>query len=1508
MRENRGLYNPANEHDACGVGFIVRINGERDYSIIRDGIRILCNLEHRGAVGGDQKTGDGAGMLTQIPHRFFRKVLPFQLPEEGYYGAGMIFLPPDKTSRERAQQLTERIIREEGGILAGWRDVPVNPDCLGELARSVMPFIRQFFVTYPGLGMETLERKLFILRKQLENSARKAGLSMEKFYIPSLSSRVIIYKGMFVSTQFITFYPDLADTDFRSALALVHQRYSTNTFPSWPLAQPFRYIAHNGEINTLRRNSKNMLARESSMSSDLFGKDLEKLLPVVEMEGSDSAVLDNVFELLHQGGRSMEHVMMMMVPEAFGAKYHISQDKRSFYEYHAALMEPWDGPAAIAFTDGSKIGATLDRNGLRPGRYLITKTGSVILASESGVLDIPPGEIREKGRLSPGKMFIIDTEKQRVIRDNEIKSHITRQSPYRRWLNENKIELQGLLGVPGPVHLDSETLQTRLKAFGYTFEDIRKIITPMAENGQEPIGSMGSDIPVAVLDKNPVLLFDYFRQLFAQVTNPPIDPYREHLVMSLMSFVGRERNLFEETPAHCRQLKLAHPVLTNDDIDHLKGASIPEYRVESVSILFDINAGPGILEKEVLRVCRETEQKIDQGCSMVILSDREISETRGAIPSLLAVSAVDQYLVKKEKRHLAGLVIESGEIREVHHFAVLISYGASGINPYLVFEALRDIKERGYLSEETSLQLASENYVNSVKKGLLKIMSKMGISTLRSYRGSRIYEAVGLNESLIDNYFAGTTSNIGGIGIDIVEKDLKTRHEVAFSKTDVYTDRLESGGDFSARETGSHHLFSACAVVILQKAVRNGDYSLFKQYTEEINGRSEEKNTLRGLFTFKKGNSIPIDQVESETEIIKRFVSSAMSFGSLSSEAHETIAAAMNSLGAMSNSGEGGEDDSRYNSSSPEDDRQSRVKQIASGRFGVDTNYMLHADELQIKMAQGAKPGEGGQLPGHKVNGTIARVRHSTPGVMLISPPPHHDIYSIEDLSQLIFDLKNVNPKARISVKLVAEAGVGTVAAGVAKGKADMVLISGSDGGTGASPLSSIKHAGSFWEIGLAETQQVLVMNKLRSRIRVQVDGQLKTGRDVVIGALLGAEEFGFGSCALVSLGCVMMRKCHTNACPVGIATQDPDLKKRFTGKPEHLMNFIRFIAAEVREYMAELGFRTFNEMVGQVNRLEVNKALDHYKSTGLDFSRILSPPETPEDETLYCSSGQDTDFSLSLDPDIIKEANESIDSGKKISLKREIKNYNRTVGAMLAGKVTGKWGAAGLPDNSIHIRFDGTAGQSFGAFLSGGITFELVGEANDYFGKGLSGGKLILYPPDEVTFTGFRNIISGNVNLFGATGGEAYINGQAGERFAVRNSGAIAVVEGVGNHGCEYMTGGRVIILGKTGINFAAGMSGGIAYVYDENQLFDTRCNLEMVEIEPVLAGEEVDFLFKTISKHTKLTDSKIGARILENWEETLPLFVKVIPLDYRKALERLKKRESKDEEETVVTEEVFI
>jgi glutamate synthase domain-containing protein 2/glutamate synthase domain-containing protein 3 len=1327
----------------------------------------------------------------------------------------------------------------------------------------------------------------------------------------SFSSRTIVYKGLFVAPQFERFYPDLADPDFESALAVIHQRYSTNTFPSWHNAQPFRFIAHNGEINTLRGNINKMNARELTMSSPLFGEDIRKLSPVIQGEQSDSGIFDNVLELLVAGGRSLEHSLMMMVPEAFGKSYHMSEDKRAFYEYHAAIMEPWDGPAAISFSDGVKVGSILDRNGLRPARWVVTRSGLVVLASEVGVLDIPPEDVLQKGRLAPGKMFLVDTAQKRIIYDNEVKASVSRRKPYRRWLEANRIDLKGLFQVSGPVHTDRATLLEKQWVFGYTVEDIDMVITPMVENSQEPISSMGNDQSLAVLSDRPQMLYSYFKQLFAQVTNPPIDPYRENLVMSLMSYVGREKNLLEETPEHVRQVKLPHPILSNDDTVKLRTLDVGGYRSCVIPMTFPAGRaglhGEKELEKALEALCAEAESRVDAGYTMLILTDRDVDAEHAPIPALLATSALHHHLTRVKKRHLTALVIETAEAREVMHFATLMGFGASAINPYLVLETIADLKARGRLAPSLNLETAIEHYITSVKKGLLKVMSKMGVSTIRSYKSAQIFEAVGLAEDFVQKYFRGTPSRIGGVGIDAIAREVLARHSAAYSRTAEQRQALDSGGAIHYRAFSEGHRLSPQAIALIQRAVRENDYSLYRQYAASINDESKSLCTLRGLFAFARRDPVPLDEVEPVESIVKRFVTSAMSFGSISKEAHMTLAIAMNRLGAASNSGEGGEDEARYEPLPNGDSARSAIKQVASARFGVTSNYLVNSRELQIKIAQGAKPGEGGQLAGLKVDLEIAKVRHSTPGVTLISPPPHHDIYSIEDLAQLIYDLKSANPEARVSVKLVAEVGVGTIAAGVAKGKADMVLIAGYDGGTGNSPISSIKHAGIPWEIGVADTQQTLVMNRLRDRIRVQADGQMRTGRDIVIAALLGAEEYGFGTISLVTIGCIMMRKCHLNTCPVGVATQDPRLRARFTGKPEHVVNFMKFVAQDVREIMASLGFRTMDEMVGHVEVLETRTALDHWKSRGLDFSRVLLRPDVPKGTSLRCTSKQNHDMTLSLDRELIPKSRPALESGEKVRLFMTIRNCNRTVGATLSAEVSKRYGAKGLPPDTINVSFTGSAGQSFGGFLAPGITFELEGDANDYFAKGLSGGKIVVYPPRASTFRARDNIITGNVNLFGATSGEVYINGMAGERFAVRNSGAVAVVEGLGDHGCEYMTGGLVAVLGRTGVNFAAGMSGGIAYVLDEDQLFDTMCNLEMVDIEPVTEARDRRTLKELVERHVMYTRSEHATRILRDWDEMLPRFVKVMPIDYKKALERMAKEQARETEVVGLTEEVY-
>ena len=1485
MQQKQGLYDPSFEHDACGIGFTANITGVPEHQIIADGLTILKKLVHRGAETNDN-TGDGAGILFQIPYGFFRdecRTLKIKLPENGTYGIGMFFLPLDPDQNKDAVKLITAACEDNGAEILGWRNVPVDPSCLGEKAEASRPDVKQAFIRSGKLSGKDLERKLYVIRKEIDNRAAEAHFSVEDIYTASMSSRTIVYKGMFVAPQLEGFYKDLTNTDFKSSFAIVHQRYSTNTFPSWILAQPFRCIAHNGEINTLRGNLNRMKAREPNMFSEEFGDDLKKLLPITNSELSDSANFDAVLELLQASGRSIEHSAMMMMPEAFGQTYHISQDRRAFYEYHSSIMEPWDGPAAIVFTDGEKIGASLDRNGLRPARWTLTKQGRFVLASESGVLDIRPEDILRHGRLAPGKMIVVDMLQNRVQHDNEIKSEISRSKPYRRWLDENRIELRGLFQVPEIIENEPEKTRKYQKAFGISYEELTKVIAPMAETGKEPLSSMGNDEALAVLSSRPVLLYDYFKQLFAQVTNPPIDPYRENLVMSLMSFIGREGNLLTETKEHCNQLKLQHPILSNDDIRKLK--AIDSYGMSSAVIdsVYPVSEGGEGLEKAIGLICGEAVKRVSEGSTFVILSDRKIDAEHAPIPALLAVSAVHHALVDARLRQIAGLFIETGEARDIMHLVLLLGYGVSAVNPYLVFESLSQLQKEGAISKDMKLETAAENYIEACKAGILKVMSKMGVSTLRSYRGSQLFEAMGLNSSFVEKYFVGTASRIGGIGIDKLAEDTASRHRMVFEdRAGSHTAIIASGGKIHYRKFSEKHLMTAEAVVNMQRAARGNDAEAYKKFSADINNTSEKLCTLRSLFKFKETEPVDLEEVEPASEIVKRFVSSAMSLGSISRDAHETLAIAMNRLGGMSNSGEGGENIERYSPLENGDSMNSKVKQIASARFGVTSNYISKAQELQIKIAQGAKPGEGGQLPGHKVDEFIGRTRHAEPGTTLISPPPHHDIYSIEDLAQLIYDLKCGNPEARVSVKLVSEAGVGTIAAGVAKGKADMILISGGDGGTGASPISSIKYAGMPWELGLAETQQTLVMNGLRKNVRLQTDGQMRTGRDIVVAALLGAEEFGFGTASLVTMGCVMMRKCHKNTCPVGVATQDPELRKRFTGKPEHLINYMLFVAEETREIMASLGFRSITDMVGRTDMLEMNDAIETWKARGIDLTAVLHRPEAVSREEYYCTADNRINLEQHLDASLISRAEEVLnDSSKSVLIESEIKNTDRSVGATLSCRISNKYAHTGLPESSIHCRFNGHAGQSFGAFLAPGVRFELSGTANDYLGKGLSGGQIIVYPPEKTIFRSQNNIITGNVNLFGATSGEVFISGMAGERFAVRNSGATAVVEGVGDHACEYMTGGKVVVLGRTGLNFAAGMSGGVAYVLDEDQLFDTKCNLEMVNVEPISGSEELNSLKSLIEKHIKLTGSKYASGILDDWTEMSPAFVRVIPME---------------------------
>jgi glutamate synthase domain-containing protein 2/glutamate synthase domain-containing protein 1/glutamate synthase domain-containing protein 3 len=1513
--KDQGLYEVRQEHDACGIGAVVRICGSKDHSIIDYGREILLNLHHRGAAGADEMTGDGAGILFQIPHEFFSAEcghLGFELAQAGNYGVGMVFGSKNAEEHQQCEQILESAIAYYGMSVMGWRDVPTSNGCLGEIALSAEPTIKQIFVGSAGEQNDVLEHRLYMARRRAERIIReKLGETGEDFYVTSLSCKTICYKGMFMARQLFEYYPDLADERVKSALAIVHQRYSTNTFPNWRLAQPFRCIAHNGEINTLNGNRNYMRARETTMSSEMFGDNVADLLPVLPADTSDSGCFDAALELLVRAGRSMPHAMMMMIPEAFGPKYYISTDKRAFYEYHAAVMEPWDGPAAMVFTDGRLIGGTLDRNGLRPCRYLVTTDGLAVIASEAGVVDFPPEKISKKGRLQPGNMFLVDTAEGRIITDNEIKSKIARRRPYRRWLEENRIELRGLFDSPKLISSDPETTSQKMRAFGYTSEELKTIVIPMALHGQEPVGSMGNDTPLAVLSERPKPLFNYFKQLFAQVTNPAIDPLREGLVMSLMSFVGRKRNFLEESPQHCRQLKLPHPILTNEDIERLRTVKREDFRVATISALFDPYSGNAgeCLQKALDGLIEAATQAIRSGASLIIISDRELSENKAAIPSLLATAAVHHGLLNHGLRGEAGLIIETGEPREVMHFCLLCGYGANAVNPYLAFETLFELQRQGHLPEKMEPTQIADNYIAAIKKGILKVMSKMGISTLRSYHNAQLFEAIGLNREIIDKYFTGTSSRVGGIGLAEIAQEAIARHQSAFESRQAGAGvlGLEFGGEYHYRSTGERHLWNPTTVLCLQQAVRNNDRQAYEEYAKAVNVQGEKLYTLRGLFEFEPASPAPIEEVEPAGEIVKRFCTGAMSHGSLSKESHECVAIAMNRIGAMSNTGEGGEDPARYTPEPNGDSKNCAVKQIASGRFGVTINYLSHAKELQIKIAQGAKPGEGGQLPGHKVTEEIAKLRYSTPGVTLISPPPHHDIYSIEDLAQLIYDLKCSNPGVQVSVKLVAEVGVGTIAAGVAKANADEVLISGHDGGTGASPLSSIKHTGIPWELGLAETQQVLVMNRLRDRIRVQADGQMKTGRDIVIAALLGAERFGFGTAALVTLGCTLLRKCHEGACPFGIATQDPELRKRFKGKPEYLERYMFFVAEEVRQIMSQLGFRKFEEMIGRVDLLKTSKAVEHWKTKGLDFSAIFHKPDNSDGMALRVTSRQPDKLTDHLDWRIIEMAKPAIENKKATVIEMPIRNVNRTVGAILSNRIAAKYGPEGLPDNTLQVVFQGSAGQSFGAFLTPGVTLKLIGDSNDYLGKGLSGGRIVVVTPAGAPFNAHENIIAGNTLLYGATSGEVFINGMAGERFGVRNSGATAVVEGVGDHCCEYMTGGTVVVLGKTGCNFAAGMSGGIAYVLDETSNFDTLCNLDMVELESVWQQEDKRLLQGLIQKHFDWTGSAKAHQILSNWQDMVGKFVKVIPSDYRKALEKMRAAEHRDTETTPATEEVF-
>ncbi len=1495
------LYEPSTEHDSCGFGFVCDIAGRPSHGIVRDALTVLANLEHRGASGSERNTGDGAGILVGIPDAFFAAITAaasFALPAGGGYGVAGLFLPRDAVSRDATVAIFESTLAAEGLRILGWRDVPVMPDGLGESALASMPVMRQAFIERPaalGRGEDAdlaFDRRLYVARRLVEKAAQRSALpGRADVYVPSMSCRTIVYKGMLNASQLLTFYPDLLDERLASAVALVHSRFSTNTFPSWARAHPYRYISHNGEINTLRGNVNWMFARQSSFRSDVFGDDLRKVLPAVDVDGSDTAIFDNVLELLHLGGRSLAHAMAMMVPEPWSRDDAMPSARKAFYQYHSCLMEPWDGPASLAFTDGVRIGATLDRNGLRPGRYYVTRDGRVVMASEAGVLDIPPADVIAKGRLQPGRMFLVDTSQGRIVGDDELKDALATAHPYEDWVTTSMVRLEDL---PEPAHVmgpDHETVLRRQEVFGYSAEDVKVIIDPMATTAADPVGSMGNDAPLAVLSDRPQLLYDYFKQLFAQVTNPPVDAIREEIIMATERSIGPEDNLLQPGEDAAHQLALPSPVISNHELAQIRaldgGPGSRGFRAITLPILFKVADNGAGLRRAIEDLRQRASEAIAEGYNQVVLSDRGHDEIDAPIPALLAVSAVHHHLVRAGTRGRVGLVLESGEPREAHHFCLLIGYGASAINPYLAFETIDDQVRLGIIPGPT--EAAEKRFRKAVVKGVIKAISRMGISTVHSYHGAQVFEALGLNRDFVDEYFTWTPSRIGGIGIEMVSREVQLRQDRAYPPARPIIHRqLGTGGKYKWRADGEHHLFNPLTIHTLQRAVRTGDYAAFKDYTSLVDDQSSRLATLRGLLELRPAlRPVPIDEVEPVESIVKRFKTGAMSYGSISGEAHEALAIAMNRLGGRSNTGEGGEDPARYTPMDNGDSKNSAIKQVASGRFGVTSEYLVNARELQIKMAQGAKPGEGGQLPGSKVYPWIAKTRHSTPGVGLISPPPHHDIYSIEDLAELIHDLKNANRDARISVKLVAEVGVGTVAAGVAKAHADVVLISGHDGGTGASPLTSIKHAGIPWEMGLAEAHQVLLANDLRSRITVEVDGQLKTGRDVVIGALLGAEEFGFATAPLVSLGCLMMRACHLNTCPVGVATQDPELRKRFAGDPQHAVNFMTFIAREVREHMARLGFRTIDEMVGRSDRLEMRPALDNPKARNLDLSRVLAQPRVPDSYGRRRLIAQEHNLDASLDATtLLGLAAPALTEGLPVHASLPIRNVNRVAGTMLGSEVTRRWGRDGLPDGTIRLDFRGSAGQSFGAFIPPGMTLSLEGDANDYLGKGLSGGRIVVVPPVEGPFVAHENVIVGNVVLYGATAGEAFIRGIAGERFAVRNSGATAVVEGVGDHGCEYMTGGRVLVLGRTGRNFAAGMSGGIAWVLDADGAFASRANTELVSLEP-LDDEDREEVRALVERHRELTGSEQAAALLADWEASAATFVRVIPNDFRRVLE---------------------
>lgn len=1498
----QGLYDPSFEHDSCGIGFVVNVKGVKSNSIVKQALTILRNLEHRGACGCEANTGDGAGILIQKPHRFFEKIFSdkgIDLPDYDDYGVGMIYVSPDKDHEKKMTDTFDRIVSEEGQSVLLWRDVPADNSSLGDTAKLSEPKIKQVFIKKSDKikkGPE-FERKLYLIRKRAYSEIKLSGNKWgDYYYAPSLSSKTIVYKGMLTTWQLEKYYDDLNDESMESALALVHSRFSTNTFPSWDRSHPYRYVIHNGEINTLRGNTNWMHARQSMFESDLFGEKISDLYPIISPDGSDSSGFDNALEFLTLSGYPIEHAVMMMIPEPWSKHESMEQNKIDFYKYYSCLMEPWDGPASIGFTDGEKVGAVLDRNGLRPTRYYITKDDMVILGSEVGVLDVPAENVAYKGRLQPGRMLLIDTKEGRIVRDEEIKERVSKEKPYGKWLKDNMIHINDIEESEKDYAEEDKNydLLTKQRLFGYSFEDLTVLLGPMATDSVEPIGAMGVDTPHATLSDKHKLLYSYFKQLFAQVTNPAIDSIREEIVTAADVSLGPQPNILKPEPAHCRRIELDIPFVNNSELNKLKSLKSRDFNSKVIPILFNPENDGENLESALESMFKEVDKAIEKGANIIILSDRGISKDLAPIPALLAVSGLHHHLIRNGNRMKISLILESGEPREVHHMALLIGYGVSAINPYIAFETIKGMINEGLITD-LDYKTARDNYIKSLAKGVVKIMSKMGISTVQSYQGSQIFEALGLNHDFVDRYFTRTPSRISGVGIDVIAKESAARHSIAFADRDVDTYTLDVGGIYKWRPQGERHMYNPSTVHKLQNACRSNNYEAFKKYSEMSNNEEVEHFTLRGLlgFKFDSSNSIPLEEVESVDEICKRFKTGAMSYGAISKEAHESLAIAMNRIGGKSNTGEGGEDTDRYTPDSNGDLRRSAIKQVASGRFGVTSEYLVNSDEIQIKIAQGAKPGEGGQLPGRKVYPWIAKVRLSTPGVGLISPPPHHDIYSIEDLAELIYDLKNANRNARINVKLVSEVGVGTIAAGVAKGHADVILISGTSGGTGASPQSSIQYAGLPWELGIAETHQTLLLNNLRSRVVLETDGQMKTGRDVAIAALLGAEEYGFSTAPLIVLGCIMMRVCHLDTCPVGVATQNPELRKKYTGNPSHVVNFMRFVATELREIMARLGFRTVNEMIGRTDKLEMRKDINHWKAKNVNLDCILKRPEVPESWGTYKQMEQDHGLEQSLDQTVLMDVcKPALENGEKVEAILPIKNINRTVGTIVGSEITRKYGLNGLPEDTIKLHFNGSAGQSFGAFVPKCMTMILEGDSNDYIGKGLSGGKIIVYPPKKSTFTPEDNIIIGNVAFYGATGGEAYINGMAGERFCVRNSGVRAVVESVGDHGCEYMTGGRVVVLGSTGRNFAAGMSGGIAYVFDEKNEFKSHCNTDMVSFDPLDDDNQVE-LKTMIEKHVEYTNSRLAKSILQNWSENIKKFVKVIPNDFKRMLENIKRAE---------------